>query len=115
MSDERRLSRKRTIHQVQAFTPAFAAFSLATAVRAEELNRVSVTVSYADLDVTTDAGAATLHGRIDAGVKEVCSRPSLRELKAVAAWQKCRTDALQSAADRIAEAHVPVRFIALSH
>jgi len=94
------------------FIPALAALSLATTAQAEKLDRVSVTVPYADLDLTTDAGAATLHGRIDAAVKEVCERPSIRELKAIADWQKCRSDAAQSAADKIAEAHVPVQYVA---
>ena len=92
------------------FIPAFAALSLATTAQAEEFDHGSVIVPYADLDLSTDAGAATLH--IDAAVKTVCARPSNRELKAIAEWQKCRVTALRSAAGRVAEANIPVTLVA---
>jgi len=94
------------------FIPALAAFSLATTAHAEKLDRVSVTVPYADLDLTTEAGAAILQERVEAAADKACSRAWIFESKSSPARLKCRADALQGAAKQIAEAKLPVRFVA---
>lgn len=94
------------------FIPALAALSLATSAHASELDRVSVKVSYADLDLTSAAGAATLHRRIEAAADKACSRAWISESRSSAGWKKCHADALEGAARQIAEAKLPVQFVA---
>ncbi len=62
---------------------------------------VSVNVSYADLNLASPAGAARLHQRIVAAVEEVCAKPASRDLKANAAWQKCKIETLAAAREAI--------------
>jgi UrcA family protein len=62
---------------------------------------VSVTVSYADLDVADPAGAETLTRRIDSAVERVCERPDIRNLKAMAAWEECKAAALAGAMEQL--------------
>lgn len=54
----------------------------------------AVTVSFADLNLASSAGAETLVRRVDAAALRLCgSRP---DIKAIAAWQQfqqCRLDA----------------------
>jgi len=92
--------------------PALAVLSLAAPATAKEIDDRSVTVTFADLDLASDAGLATLQGRVQAAVKEVCARPSIRDLAAVATWRKCRADALDQAARQIAETHAAVQRVA---
>ena len=83
----------------------FAAVLLSGAAHAAEAETLSVTVPYGDLDLTTEAGKATLDGRIEASVKEVCPRPDYyRDLKAIDEWAKCRKGAEASAAEQIGAA-----------
>jgi UrcA family protein len=70
----------------------------ATPASAEE---VSVVVPYADLDLTRDAGSATLEARIEAAVDKVCARPALRDLKAMAAWETCKETARLGAMEQL--------------
>lgn len=77
---------------------AFAALSLAGPAAAEE---VSVTVSYADLDLTTAAGSAALDARIEAAVKDVCPKPDVRDLSARTAWRECVTTARAGAKEQL--------------
>lgn len=59
-------------------------------------------VSYADLDLNTQAGIQTLQRRIRAAVKVVCGpTPELRELNQIRAEQECRYRALQQAAAKV--------------
>ena len=71
----------------------------AAATAAEE--EVSVSVEFADLDLTTPAGATALDRRIDAAVEEVCAKPDIRNLKAMTAWEECKADARIGALDQL--------------
>jgi UrcA family protein len=64
---------KRMTIMFKLLIPAFAALSLATAAQAKKSDQttLSVTVRYGDLDLASDAGAATLQARIAAAVKTV--------------------------------------------
>ena len=94
------------------FIPALAALSLATTARAEKFDRVSVTVPYADLDLTSDAGAATLQKRLEAAADKACSRAWISESRSSAGRKTCRAEALRDAAKQVADAKLPVRFVA---
>jgi len=58
----------------------------------------SVTVSYADLNLAQDQGAQTMFQRIKHAAATVCgAAPGLRELRADAAYEQCRKDAVSHA------------------
>lgn len=85
---------------VAAFA-AVAAGLAAVPAAAETPDEVSVTVSYADLDVTHPAGAEALDKRIGAAVDKVCAKPELRDLKAMTAFEECKAAALTDAMDQL--------------
>jgi len=98
------------------FIHAFAALSLAATAHAKEpdVHTVSVTVPYADLDLSSGAGTAILQTRIAGAVKAVCGRPDSRDLHSWSAWQKCRTDAMEGAVQQLASARVNLPLVALA-
>jgi len=57
----------------------------------------SAHVSYADLDLSTDAGARTLYRRIQSAADKVCPNVDLRDLTRSAAASICRRDAIDRA------------------
>ena len=61
-----------------------------------------VLISYSDLDLATTAGAQALGARLEAGVKAVCQRPDIRDLKSMAAWDRCKDAAMTSANEQLA-------------
>jgi UrcA family protein len=65
--------------------------------------QVTVKVSYADLDLATPTGVATLQTRVASAVKTACVKPDIRELKAMAEWQHCVADARAKAAQKVQE------------
>lgn len=69
-----------------------ASFGIANPVLAGDND--SRIVSYADLDLTTPAGQATLDGRLQAAVRQVCGRAFPRDLHSVKAVRNCRADTL---------------------
>jgi UrcA family protein len=75
--------------------------------------RVSINVSYADLDIRHASGAAVLLHRLDAAAVRACGgEPDLRVLAAVAAFEKCRTTALNQA---VAQVNAPALTAAAAH
>jgi UrcA family protein len=49
----------------------------------------SVSVQYADLDLTGPAGLATLEGRIEAAAKKICGKVEVRRVSDGADHQRC--------------------------
>jgi len=97
-----------------ALSAALGAALLPVTAHATETETVSVAVPYADLDLTSEAGQATLDARIDAAVKEVCARPdTIRDLKAMNAWAACRKSAAASATEQLGAADLATEFFAL--
>ncbi len=72
----------------------------------------TVTVSYADLDVTTPAGAAVLAERVKSSADTVCGRPESRDLKVLADWQACRDAAIEAATTELARKGAPLATLA---
>jgi len=62
------------------------------AAEAGTVEQTSVDVSYAGLDLSSPAGAATLRTRIIQAVNEVCGAPDSRDLAAMRRMHECRTD-----------------------
>ena len=59
-------------------------------------NAVSVTVSYADLDLSKPSGARTLYGRITGAAREVCGDQG-RRLEEQFQWRTCYQGAISDA------------------
>lgn len=83
---------------------AFACVGLAAqdsaAAAAEEGN--SVKVSYADLDLSSTAGATVLYGRIKRAAGVVCgTMPNRLELQRFSIWQQCYSGAISSAVSTV--------------
>ena len=85
---------------VTVLAVAALAGGLATPALAAD-DTVTVTVTYADLDVADPAGAETLSKRIDTAVDKVCARPDMRDLKSMAAWEECKADAMSGALEQL--------------
>jgi UrcA family protein len=85
---------------VTVLAAAALAGGLSTPVAAAE-EPVSVTVAFADLDVADPAGADALTLRIGAAVDKVCVRPDIRNLKAMVAWEECKSAALDGALEQL--------------
>jgi len=81
---------------------ALAAASLSfLAVAPAAAEEVQATVHFGDLDLATATGAEALNARLLGGVKTVCQRPDIRDLKAVAAWEACKDAAMSSALEQL--------------
>ena len=79
---------------------AVAFSSIAAAPAAAQDTQVAV--EYGDLDLNTTAGAQVLGERLEAGVKAVCDRPDIRDLKSMVAWEQCKDAAMTSANEQLA-------------
>jgi UrcA family protein len=84
--------------------PAFVAFAalaaagalvVPTVSQANELN--SVRISYADLDLASEAGASALEHRIGIAARVVCGYEGSKQYDVVAATKVCRTGAVEGA------------------
>lgn len=62
----------------------------------------SVRVSYADLNLSTDAGISALYGRLQAAAKTVCGpAPRITETLQFLDWSQCRRTALTNAIEKL--------------
>lgn len=104
---------------LKVIIPALAALSLAAPLQAEGFDTnsgtvaVSVTVPFEDLDLTSEAGAATLNARIAAAVKKVCGAPE-SGLELHFSSRDCRKQALGGAMEQLAALHIDTPLMALS-
>ena len=78
---------------------AFAITATGFAASASAQNRItkSVEISYADLDLTSADGQATLDGRIKGAVREVCGSYNIKDLRDMADYRGCVQEARYSA------------------
>jgi len=80
-----------------AVAVAFTSIAAAPAVAQD-----TVAVHYGDLDLSTTAGVQVLDQRLEAGVKAVCDRPDIRDLKSMLAFEQCKDAAMVSANEQLA-------------
>jgi len=76
----------------------------AVAASPGQYDEVSIKVTYADLDIDHDAGAQALYGRLQRAATKVCGhdqKAGLREHTHRVAFERCYTDALALAVDKI--------------
>jgi UrcA family protein len=82
-----------------AVAVALSSIAAAPAVAQES----QIVVSYSDLDLNTTAGVQVLDQRLEAGVKAVCARPDIRNLKSMVAFEQCKDAAMTSAHEQLAQ------------
>jgi UrcA family protein len=70
-----------------------------------EGDKVSVTVSYADLNLATPEGMAALTRRIDRAADRVCERANPLDLRSSEAWQECKNKARDEAMEQLSLAN----------
>jgi UrcA family protein len=69
---------------------------------AQPIETQSVHVSYADLNLRSPEGAQVMYRRIKEAAAIACgNEPDVRELDRHAAFERCRTQSIQHAADRL--------------
>jgi UrcA family protein len=61
---------------------------------------LQVEVAYANLDIASEAGAATLAGQIESGIKTACGRQEARNVMAVA---QCQDAMIATAVEQLNE------------
>ncbi len=74
-----------------------------------------VTVRYADLDITTQAGAEKLYERIGQAAVRVCPVGDLRPLPEFEAAMHCRDEVVAQAVSRVRSAQLAAIFAARAH
>lgn len=85
-----------------ALSAAAIAGGFASFAAAQEGPSRSVSVSYADLDLSRASGRETLDRRISNAVARVCSpQPALIDLAQAHAYEQCRSDALSGAHEQM--------------
>jgi len=83
---------------------ALAAVSVPALAATQDPNAtvVAIKVSYADLDLNSRAGAATLLARISAAATKACGgAPDGRDLAELSLYDHCKADAVTSAVDAV--------------
>jgi UrcA family protein len=81
---------------------ALAAFSLAALSTPAAAEKVSASVPYGDLDLSSPAGMTKLQGRVDSAAKRLCGTADIRDLHDVADQQRCVREIHASAAFEMA-------------
>lgn len=82
---------------------AAALLGLTGAAQAQTSDAVSVSVSYADLDLAKSGGREMLERRINLAIDRVCpTRPSPSELAKMKSFRACRNEAWSGARQQLA-------------
>lgn len=89
-----------------ALVALFFGLAAASAVADETDEAPSVTVSYADLDLSKPAGAETLYRRIQAAARSVCGPRHSRILLQIQTFRTCYKDAVEDALQQVNESLV---------
>jgi UrcA family protein len=69
---------------------------------ARQVDTRSVTVRYADLDLSEQAGVESLYQRLRTAARHVCGSKETRYLEAVRDWRRCHNTALEQAIKEVA-------------
>jgi UrcA family protein len=83
---------------IAAALAAAASLLPAAPAAAEEF---TVRISYADLDLATAAGTEQLGKRIEVAAEEACGRPFIRDLSAIASFERCKGKAVEGAVKQL--------------
>jgi UrcA family protein len=80
-----------------ALTACLAIGACAAAAHAAETSAPTVTVTYNDLNLATEAGSSALYARLEKAAARVCVVDDIRDLAAVAARKSCQQAAIARA------------------
>jgi UrcA family protein len=97
-----------------AFAIAAATASVSATAPAQAQDLVTINVSYADLNLSSTAGAAVLQRRIDAAVGQNCGRADNRDLEQRAAVAQCRREVAIGADEQSRQAIAKARSTVLA-
>lgn len=86
-----------------------ALFALAAAPAVAAEAPATVAVPFADLNLSSAAGSATLEARISSAVNSVCKRPNIRDLKAMQSWEDCKAEAHTAVKAQLAYTAAPLQ------
>lgn len=105
-----RINMLNLVHRLMTTTIAGAlAFGFAAASPAAESPELrSITVKYADLNLSSPEGAAALYGRIRAAARSVCSTSGDKSLSSWAGTEAC---VRKSTADAVTKVNAPALFV----
>jgi UrcA family protein len=84
----------------------------ATPLSAAQVIGPDVTVSYADLNINTQAGAEALYERLRHAAARVCPVEELRPLAEHAAAMRCRNEVVAEAVSRVSSAQLTAVYAA---
>jgi UrcA family protein len=91
-----------TIMRMFMITSSLTALSLVAVSTPASAETQSISVPYADLDLTNPAGVVTLEGRIAAAAKRICGRPDARRVHDGADHARCMRETQASVSVEIA-------------
>lgn len=93
------LNRGGRMRTAMAFTvlAACGAIGAVGSAHAANADSPALMVRYSDLNLSTEQGSLALYGRIVAAAHKVCTAEGIRDLKAVAAVNGCREQAIAQA------------------
>lgn len=75
----------------------------------------AVSVRYADLNLNTDAGAATLYDRLQVAAQQVCGAVNARDVARQGAAARCRNEVVAEAVSHISSPQLAAVFAARTH
>jgi UrcA family protein len=85
----------------------FAGVSTASAATVPSSDTVSVTISYDDLDLNTNAGARAMFARITHAARQICGdQPDPQQLDRMAAYGVCMSSTTSRALSKLGSARV---------
>lgn len=101
----------RLLSAAAAITLTMVALAAVQPAQASETTFSTIAVTYADLDLGTEAGARTLYRRLKMAASHVCGSVDHRDLSRDRIWQQCHDQALD---DAVAHVGAPT-LLALHH
>jgi UrcA family protein len=92
---------------VSLFAGASSASAATPQTTAPGTNTVSVTISYGDLDLNTNAGARAMFARISHAARRICeAQPPAQALDMMAAYESCMTSVTSRALTKLGNTKV---------
>jgi UrcA family protein len=114
LAPPQKLERKEIGVMNKLITSTLVALSLGASTTPAFAETASVTVAYADLDLSAPGGIATLKGRIEAATKRICGSADIRNMHDVADQQRCMREVNNAADKQIASLKDGARLVALN-
>ncbi|MBT2134676.1 UrcA family protein [Croceibacterium sp. LX-88] len=95
--------------------PALVTFTLAISTAPASAETRSIRVQYADLNLNSPEGMATLEGRIEAAAKQICGKAEVRRVQDGVDHERCVRETQASVTLEVARLTNTSRTLALSN